>query len=230
MRQAAKWTWAAVGVHVFTALGAVCALFATLALAQGALEQMFAWLGVALVIDGLDGPLARRVHVAQRLPRFSGERIDHVIDYLTYVFVPALALWLEGVLAGPIGLALVAGILVSSLFHFADLESKAADNSFVGFPALWNLVAFYLFAFDAGGVAAALVVGAGIALTFVPWRWVHPLRVRALRPVTLAVVVFGGAIGAWTLATGFPAPSLAQVAFIAVAVYGIGLVLVRGRA
>jgi phosphatidylcholine synthase len=191
---------------------------------------MFVWLGAALLIDGLDGPLARRARVAQRLPRFSGERLDLVIDYLTYVFVPALALWQEGVVAGPLGLALVAGILVSSLFHFADLKSKAADNSFLGFPALWNLVAFYLFAFNAGPVTAGLVVGAGIALTFVPWRWVHPLRVRALRPVTLAVVVFGGVVGAWTLATGFPAHPLAQLAFIAVAVYGIGLAFVRGRA
>lgn len=230
MRPAAKWTWAAVGVHVFTALGAVCALFATLALLQGALELMFVWLGAALVIDGLDGPLARRVHVLQRLPRFSGERLDLVIDYLTYVFVPALALWLEGIVAGALGLALVVGILVSSLFHFADQESKATDNSFVGFPALWNLVAFYLFAFDAGAFSGALVIVVGIGLTFVPWRWVHPLRVRTLRPVTLAVVLFGSACGALTLATGFPAAPLAQLAFIAVAVYGIGLTLLRGRA
>jgi phosphatidylcholine synthase len=207
----------------------VCAFFATLALIGGAPERMFLWLGAALLIDGLDGPLARRLTVAERLPRFSGERLDLVIDYLTYVFIPALALWQAGVLAGALGLALVAGILVSSLFHFADLESKAEDNSFVGFPAIWNLVAFYLFAFDAGPAAAALVAGAGIVLTFVPWRWVHPLRVRAWRPLTLAALGLWAGAAAWTLALGFPAPPLAQLALIAAAAYGVGLTLVRRR-
>ena len=230
MRPAVKWTWAAVGVHVFTALGAVCALFATLALLKGALELMFVWLGAALLIDGLDGPLARRFRVAELVPRFSGERLDLVIDYLTYVFVPALALWQEGVLSGPLGLALVAGILVSSLFHFADLESKAEDNSFVGFPALWNVVAFYLFACDAGRLAAAAVVCAGIALTFVSWRWVHPLRVTALRPLTLAVMALGCIAATVTLVAGFPAPPLAQLVLFAVGIYGIGLTITRGRA
>ncbi len=227
MRPSANRPWTAIGVHVFTALGAVCAFFATLALIGGAPERMFLWLGAALLVDGLDGPLARRLTVAERLPRFSGERLDLVIDYLTYVFIPALALWQAGVLAGALGLALVAGILVSSLFHFADLESRAEDNSFVGFPAVWNLVAFYLFAFDAGPAAAALVAGAGIVLTFVPWRWVHPLRVRAWRPLTLAALALWAGAAAWTLALGFPAPPLAQVALIAAAAYGVGLTLVR---
>jgi phosphatidylcholine synthase len=229
MRPSANGPWTAIGVHVFTALGGVCAFFATLALIGCAPERMFLWLGAALLIDGLDGPLARRLTVAERLPRFSGERLDLVIDYLTYVFIPALALWQAGVLAGALGLALVAGILVSSLFHFADLESKAEDNSFVGFPAIWNLVAFYLFAFDAGPAAAALVAGAGIVLTFVPWRWVHPLRVRAWRPLTLAALGLWASAAAWTLALGFPAPPLAQLALIAAAAYGVGLTLVRRR-
>ena len=194
MRPSANGPWTAIGVRVHGARRRV-RLFATLALIGGAPERMFLWLGAALLIDGLDGPLARRLTVGRRLPRFSGERLDLVIDYLTYVFIPALALWQAGVLAGALGLALVAGILVSSLFHFADLESKAEDNSFVGFPAIWNLVAFYLFAFDAGPAAAALVAGAGIVLTFVPWRWVHPLRVRAWRPHARGARPVGGCRG-----------------------------------
>ena len=87
---------AAASVHLFTALGAVCGLFAALAAFDGAWERMFIWLGVALVIDGIDGTFARMAHVEERLPRFSGERLDLVVDYVTYVFVPALALLRAG--------------------------------------------------------------------------------------------------------------------------------------
>src|SRR5215470_14155118 len=132
--------WAAALVHVFTALGAVCAFLATQAIVAGAWETAFAWLGVAAAVDGLDGTLARRVGVKHYLPRFSGDRLDLIIDYLTYVFVPTFALLQAGFLQGAWGFGLAALILLSSLFHFSDTESKAADHSFIGFPAVWNLV------------------------------------------------------------------------------------------
>src|SRR5262245_35152774 len=125
---------AAALVHAFTALGAVCGLLATYAVASGASEAAFAWLGLALFIDGVDGTLARKAQVRERLPRFSGERLDLVIDYVTYVFVPALMLLQGGFLTGASGLVLASLILLSSLFHFSDEESKAADHSFIGFP------------------------------------------------------------------------------------------------
>ena len=180
---------AAAGVHVFTGLGAVCGLFAALAAFDGAWERMFAWLGLALVIDGIDGSFARLTRVEERLPRFSGERLDLVVDYVTYVFVPALALVRAGYIDGPAGLALAAAILLSSLFHFSDLASKADDYSFVGFPAIWNIVAFYVFAFAMPQWAAYALIGACVVLTFVPMRWVHPLRVTRLRWLTLAVTL-----------------------------------------
>src|SRR5262245_47965557 len=124
-------TWTAALVHLFTGHGAVCALLATHAVIDGAWETAFAWLGVPLFIDGIDGTLARKAKVQVWLPRFSGERLDLVIDYLTYVVVPALALLQAGFLQGTWGLALAALILLSSLFHFSDIESKADDHSFV---------------------------------------------------------------------------------------------------
>jgi phosphatidylcholine synthase len=154
MRPSADGPWTAIGVHVFTALGAVCAFFATLALIGGSPERMFLWLGAALLIDGLDGPMARRLNVAERLPRFSGERLDLVIDFITYVFIPALALWQAGVLAGALGARARGGDPRLLLFHFADLESKAEDNSFVGFRPS-GTSSRSIFAFDAGPAAAA---------------------------------------------------------------------------
>jgi phosphatidylcholine synthase len=221
---------AAALVHLFTALGAVCALLATHAVISGAWEAAFAWLGVALFIDGIDGTLARKAKVHLWLPRFSGERLDLVIDYLTYVFIPALALLQAGFLRGPWGLTLAALILLSSLFHFCDTESKADDHSFIGFPAIWNLVAFYVFAFRMSEAAAALVVLACVVLTFVPLKWAHPMRTTRLRPLTIAATAVWGAAAAVTLWTGFPAPIWVQTLLGAVAAYGIALTLYAGRA
>lgn len=206
-------------VHVFTALGAVCALFATDAIFSNDAQQVFIWLAIALVIDGIDGTFARAVDVKGRLPRFSGERLDLVVDYVTYVFVPVLALVHWKYLEGVTGAILAAGILLSSLFHFSDEDSKTDNNCFVGFPAIWNIVAFYVFALNPSPGLALSVIALLIALTFVPMPWVHPLRVVALRPLTMAVTVIAAIAGIATLANGFPAPDLWQGVLIAVAAY-----------
>ncbi len=176
----AGWRWAAAAVHLFTALGAVCALFAIHAVLDGKYEVAFVWLGVAFIIDGIDGTFARAVDVGRRLPDFSGEKLDLVVDYVTYVFVPALALQLGGYLPGVWGGVLAGLILLSSLFHFSHLGSKADDHCFVGFPAVWNVVAFYIFAFALPGWAVSGLILLCVGFTFVPMRWLHPLRVAAV--------------------------------------------------
>jgi phosphatidylcholine synthase len=221
--------WPAALVHLFTALGAVCALFATRAVLAGAWEEAFAWLGLALIIDGVDGTFARMAGVTVKLPRFSGERLDLVVDYVTYVFVPALALLQAGFLPGASGVLLASLILLSSLFHFCDTESKTEDHCFVGFPAVWNIVAFYVFALQMPSWAVAGVVLTCVVFTFVPMRWAHPLRTPLLWPVTLA------AMGLWWVAaclavwSGFPASPLVQAILLATAAYAIGLALFRSR-
>ena len=219
--------WIAGLVHLFTALGVVCALMAALAVIDRAYERMFLWLGLAFFIDGIDGTFARAARVKEVLPRFSGEQLDLVDDYVTYVFVPVLAMLQAGFLPGTWGLVLAALALLSSLFHFSDLESKSEDLSFVGFPAVWNIVAFYVFAFAMAPLAAGLLVLACVALTFVPLRWVHPLRVKRLRGVTLALSVAWSLAALWTVLKGFPAGRVDGAVLIAVAVYGLLLTFVR---
>jgi phosphatidylcholine synthase len=217
-------------VHVFTASGVACALFATLALLRGDWPAMFAWLGVALVIDAVDGPLARLAHVKTQLPRFDGERLDLVIDYITYVFIPALALLRAGFLLGWPGQVLAVGILMSSLFHFSDTQSKTADNCFVGFPAIWNVVALYLFVFAAPPWIAMAVTSGCIALTFVPFKWVHPVRVTALRPITAAVSALWGVAAVLAVAGGFPAGPWTCALLAVCGLYAVGLSAWHGRA
>jgi phosphatidylcholine synthase len=221
--------WPAALVHLFTALGAVCALFATRAVLVGAWEEAFAWLGLALLIDGIDGTFARIADVTVRLPRFSGERLDLVVDYVTYVFVPALALLQAGYLQGAFGVLLASLILLSSLFHFSDTDSKTEDHCFVGFPAVWNIVAFYVFAFAMPSWVASGVVVACVVLTFVPMRWAHPLRTPLLWPLTLAAMGLWCVAACHTVWSGFPASPFLQAILLATAAYAVGLALFRSR-
>ena len=165
-------------VHLFTASGAVLAFLALVAIDRGDMRLALLWLLAALAIDGVDGWLARRVRVAERLPRIDGESLDLIIDYLTYVFVPAVLIWRAELV--PVGWApwLAALILVSALYDFTRRDLKTADHYFRGFPALWNVIAFYLFVARPGPEAGAFVVCIFAALTFAPVHFVHPFRVR----------------------------------------------------
>jgi phosphatidylcholine synthase len=210
-------------VHAFTASGIVCALLAVQDVLGGRYERAFGWLLLALVIDAVDGAMARAIRITEVLPRFSGERLDLVIDYVTYVFVPVLALKLGGHLAGWTGEVLAAAVLLSSLFHFSDTASKADDNCFVGFPAVWNLVAFCLFAWALKGWAAEALVAVLVVATFVPMRWLHPFRVRRLLGLNLAMTALGIGAAMRALVVGFPADPATALALAAAAAYFTGL-------
>jgi phosphatidylcholine synthase len=150
---------------------------------------MFVCFGLALIVDAADGPLARRFKVAKVLPRWSGETLDLIVDFVTYVFVPAYAITASGLLppamAVPCGLVVV----VCGALYFADREMKTPNNYFKGFPAVWNLAAFYLFVLAPPEWIAVLGIFALAALTFVPIRFLHPLRVKRLRAVNIALLV-----------------------------------------
>jgi phosphatidylcholine synthase len=184
----------AFAVHVFTAAGAALALGALVYAVRGQWTAMFVCLGVALIVDGVDGTLARRFGTAELLPRWSGDVLDLVVDFTTYVFVPAYA-----IVAGPLlpeAVALPAGmvIVVTGALYFADREMKTADNYFRGFPTLWNAAAFYLFLLRPAPWLAAAIVLVLAVLTFAPFKFVHPMRVARLRPVTIGALLLWAAL------------------------------------
>ncbi len=217
----------AAAVHIFTALGAVCALFAARAVIAHDAEGLFIWLGIALFVDGIDGTFARKVNVSENLPRFSGERLDLIIDYITYVFVPVLALLQWKYLDGALGNMLASAILLSSLYHFTDVESKSKDYCFLGFPAIWNIFAYYVFILDTPYWITAGAVVLAVIGTFVPMPWIHPLRVVALRNVTLAAVAASAVASVVILLHGFPAPLWTQIVMSAVGLYFVVLAVAR---
>jgi phosphatidylcholine synthase len=209
----------AASVHVLTASGAVLALLALRAVHQGDWQMMFVWLGAALVVDAVDGPLARRLSVKTMLPRFSGERLDLIVDYLTYVAVPAYALTEAALLPEAARLPAAAAILLSSLFHVADVNSKTEEGYFVGFPALWNIVLLYLFALGLAPLAALAVIAACVMLTFVPILAVHPFRVERLRWLTCVAAALWAAAAAAAVANPFPSPLWVKALLIVTAIY-----------
>src|SRR4051795_3560199 len=115
---------AAFSVHIFTALGAGVALLATLEAVREHWAAMFWWLGVALLIDGLDGPLARRLDVVNVQPDWSGDVLDLVVDFTTYVFVPAYAITSSGILLPLAAPVLGVAIAVTGALYFADRRMK----------------------------------------------------------------------------------------------------------
>ena len=217
-------------VHALTASGAMLALLALRSANDGDVQMMFVWLGVALIVDAVDGPLARAIDVKTVLPRFSGERLDLIIDYLTYVVVPAFALYLSDLLPEPFRLIAAAAMLLSSVFHVADLNSKTEDGYFVGFPAIWNVVLLYLFAFQLPPYVALVIFMLFVTLTFVPILSVHPFRVARLRPLTCAVTLVWIAAAAFAVANPFPSPLWVQVLLVLTAVYLASIGLARSLA
>jgi phosphatidylcholine synthase len=178
----------AFAVHILTASGVAFALLALVAAAQGAWVSMFFWLGVAMIVDGADGALARRARAGEVLPRWSGDVLDLVVDFTTYVFVPAFAVAMSGLLPSGVDLAVAVAIVVSASLYFADSAMKMPGNYFRGFPALWNLAAFYLFLLKPAPWIGTLALLVLVGLTFVPFRFIHPSRVRRWRMLNMALV------------------------------------------
>src|SRR5580658_6091845 len=180
---------AAFAVHIFTASGAGCALLALFAAVQADWLEMFIWLGIALVIDGIDGSFARRLHVADVLPRWSGEVLDLVVDILNYVFVPAYALATSGLLPDAAAIPLGIVIVVTGSLYFADRLMKTSDHYFRGFPAVWNVAAFYLFLLKPEPWLSAALIAALAALTFMPFHVLHPMRIAHWRALTVTAMI-----------------------------------------
>lgn len=219
----------AYGVHVLTALGAALGLLALQAVFAGDLKQAFVWLGVALVVDAVDGPLARRFSVKERAKRYDGAQLDLVVDFVTYVFVPAAMLLRPEVMAAPYGV--IAGFVVTlaSALYFADTGMKTDDWWFRGFPAVWNIVVFYIVAFAPPAWLALAIILIATALMFLPVVFVHPVRVRRWRGLTMAMLGVWAIAAAATLWQGMAPDAWVKAGLALAACYFVGLGLARAR-
>src|SRR5882757_1471799 len=218
----ARMRLAAFGVHILTALGAGFALIAMLEAVREHWANMFGWLGVALIVDGIDGPIARKLDVVRLQPNWSGEVLDLVVDFVTYVFVPAYAITASGLLLPLAAPLLGGGIAVSGALYFSDRRMKAEDNHFRGFPGLWNIAAFYLFLLHLPPALSSLGVAVLIVLTFAPFHVIHPIRVVRLRWLTLWLLAAWAMLAIYTLACDFSVGAPIIAGLCAIAAYIVG--------
>jgi phosphatidylcholine synthase len=212
----------AFSVHLLTASGSFLAFLGVVAAAEHRFVDMFWWLGLALAVDGIDGPIARKVRVKEVLPNWSGDTLDNIIDYVTYVLLPAFALYQSGMIGEPLSFVAAGMIVVSSAIYYADMGMKTDEYFFSGFPVVWNMIVFTLFVIDASATAAMIVVTISVFLTFLP-----PVRVKRLRTLNLAVFFIWCVLGGYSLLLHFQTPSWVWIGVVVTGLYlyCIGFVL-----
>ena len=212
----------ALSVHLLTATGAVFAMLAMLAAVDSRWDLMFLWLVVAFFVDGIDGPLARHYDVKKNAAEFDGVLLDLIIDYLTYVFIPAFALFKSGLMDGWTGWFAIILITFTSAMYFADTRMKTKDNSFSGFPGCWNMLVLVIFALEPNfWVSLALVTILAVAM-FLPLKFVHPVRTERWRVVTLPVAIAWTFFAGWAAWVDFHAESWAHWGLVITSVYLLG--------
>ena len=212
----------ALSVHLLTATGAVFAMLAMLAAVDARWDLMFVWLVVAFFVDGIDGPLARHYDVKKNAPEFDGVLLDLIIDYLTYVFIPAFALFKSGLMDGWTGWFAIILITFASAMYFADTRMKTQDNSFSGFPGCWNMLVLVIFALEPNfWVSLALVTILAIAM-FLPLKFVHPVRTVRWRMITLPMAIAWTFFAGWAAWVDFHPESWAHWGLVITSLYLLG--------
>jgi phosphatidylcholine synthase len=204
--------------HVYTATGAMAAFFAAAAIFDADFRLAFLWLFFQVVIDATDGVLARALRVKERLPWFDGAKLDDIIDYLCYVFIPALIVWRAQLVPATWSIPVAAAMLLSSTYGFNRTDAKTEDHYFLGFPSYWNIVALYLFVARWPPHVNALILLALAMCVFVPVRYVYPSRSAALRGLTLAL---GAVWGALLLALVWQLPAVSRIVLLASLVFPV---------
>lgn len=194
-------------------------MLAMLAAVEEKWSLMFLWLVVAFIVDGIDGPLARRYEVRRHIPQLDGALMDLIIDYLTYVFIPAYALFKSGLLPGMTGWLAIIVITFASVIYFADTRMKTRDNCFSGFPACWNMVVLVLFALQPNFWVILSVVALIAMAMFTPLKFIHPMRTERWRHVSLPVAVLWTACAGWAAWVDFEIGAVTKALLTGTSIY-----------
>ena len=184
---------AAWAVHGFTASGAVLGFLAIISIFNNDQVGSFLWLGLALLVDGLDGTIARKIGVTDKAPNIDGSTLDNLIDYLNYVIIPSLMIYWFQMVPNGWEIIIPAGVFAVSLYTFSNINMKTNDYYFSGFPALWNIVVLYFYILNTYLYINLIIIILLSILTFIPIKFVHPLRVKKLRNITIFCTIIWSA-------------------------------------
>lgn len=198
LRKTAAWS-----VHFFTASGAVWGVLSLIAILQHEWKLSFIWIGVAMLVDGVDGMLARLFHTKVHADRVDGALMDNIIDYLNFVVVPVFFFLEAELLPAPVAFLSMAGILMASAFQFSQVDAKTDDHFFKGFPSYWNILALYLFLFKWDVWINFAIVATCLVLVFVPVKYIYPSRTSRNRKLHLGLMYVWG-IGGFIALMQYP--------------------------
>lgn len=209
----------AFSVHLLTGSGAALALMALVSATKGHWSAMFAWLIVAFIVDGIDGPLARKVDTKTHASHWDGAILDLVIDYLNYVFIPAYVLIYSDLLPSPWGMIAAMLVALTGVVYFADTRMKAVDNCFVGFPACWQMLVLVFLVFKPPVLVTMTIIVVLAAAQFVPLKFIHPVRTVRWRAVNLPVLILWAVFAACSVWERFEPGDLVRLGLLVTSVW-----------
>jgi phosphatidylcholine synthase len=208
------------GVHIFTASGVVMGLLALVAVINRNWSGALLWLFVAVLVDTVDGSLARTIRVKEVLPDVDGRMLDYVIDFTNDVIVPTLLVYAAGLVPSSIRIICCGAMLLVSCYHYTNLKAITSDFRFRGFPAMWNFVVFYIFVLELDPIWNVVIIAVVCALHFIPIDFIYPTRTIRLKKLTFSLVLVLGVVNLTILIqhplrnTALLAASLAIVGYL----------------
>lgn len=217
----------AFSVHLLTASGSFLAFLSLISASQKEWTAMFCWLGLALLVDGIDGPIARKLDVKYVLPTWSGELLDNIIDYVTYVLIPAFALYQSGLIGSGLSFLLSAIIVISSAIYYADTGMKTKENFFKGFPVVWNMMVLTLFVLKPGEWITFTIIALSAIISFLPIYFIHPVRVIRLRKLNFPIFLLWCSFAVAAFFYQLDAPSWVKIgiSITGIYIYCIGAIM-----
>lgn len=176
-------------VHIFTASGLIVGLYSIISIVNGNYSLLLKLTVIGLIIDGIDGTMARKLKVKELIPEIDGTLLDNITDYINYTFIPVIFFYLGEFIEKKYKVAICIGILLSSAYQFSRTDAKTDDNYFRGFPSLWNLFVILNIIFKMEQITNLITMSICIIASFIPIKFIYPSKTKELRKITIPVTI-----------------------------------------
>ena len=172
-------------IHLSTGFGIIAGFLSLIAILNNNQKEAFIWLGIAFLIDSVDGTLARKFDVKKNLPHIDGKTLDSIIDFFNYVIVPSVMIYWFKYVPDQFIILIPLILIFISIYSYVNLNVLTNDNYYNGFPAIWNVVVLYFYIFGTDQTINLFILVLFIILKFSPIKCIHPLRVKKLRYLSI---------------------------------------------
>ena len=187
--------------HLVTASGLVFAFLTIIALLDSQWKLALIWMTAGVATDSVDGTMARYLNSTQKLPRFNGPLLDTIVDYVTYVVVPVLYIYIANLIPSIYNIWVLPLVLVSSSYQFAQTNAKTPDNYFTGFPSYWNIAVFYMLVIKPAPIANVILLLVLVVFIFIPIKYYYPSRTQRNRILVMTITIVWGIAGLILIST-----------------------------